>query len=171
MQIIIQLIGVVAMAANFLSFQFKKHKNIMLFRTLNESLFILQYFLLGALTGATLNFVGCIRNIVFARQVEKGKSTRLSGLIFCIIFVLFGIFTFDGFKSIMMMLAKVLSTVAYGNKNTTVIRTVSFLTHITYLIYNLCVFSIAGAVSDGIVLVSLIFGILRFDIIPRFKKV
>lgn len=169
-EIIIQVIGFLGMLANFLSFQFKTHKNILLFRSINESLFILQYFLLGAYSGAFLNFVGIFRNMLFSKQVEKGKSTKIGAIIFSVIFTAFGIFTFEGFKSIMLIFAKVLSTVAYSNKNPTVIRIVSFLTHISYLFYNISVFSLAGAISDGILLVSLIIGLMRFDVLPKFKK-
>ena len=170
MNFLVQAIGFLGMAANVLSFQFKKHKTILFFRTVNESLFILQYFLLGALSGAYLNAVGCVRNIIFTKQVAKGKSTTATTVIFSVLFTVFGLLTFDGVKSIMLILAKVLSTVAYGNKNTTVIRAVSFLTHITYLFYNIAVFSMAGAISDGILLVSLAIGIMRFDILPKLRK-
>ena len=170
MDIVIQVIGFLGMAANFASFQFKKHKHILLFRTINEALFIAQYFLLGALSGAFLNLVGCLRNILFTRQVAKGKSTIVTTIIFSVLFTAFGILTFDGFKSIMLILAKVLSTVAYGNKNTTVIRTVSFVTHVSYLFYNIAVFSLAGAISDGILLISLAVAIIRFDLCPYFAK-
>ena len=170
MNIIIQIIGFLGMGANLLSFQFKKHKNILLFRTINEALFILQYFLLGALSGGFLNIVGCVRNIIFSKRVEKGKSTTVFIAIFSILFTVFGLFTFDGFKSLMLIFAKVLSTVAYGNKNTTIIRTVSFLTHISYLFYNIAVFSLAGAISDGLLLISLVIAIIRLDIIPKISR-
>ena len=170
MDIVVQVIGGVALLANFISFQMKKHSRILLFRTVNEALFILQYFLLGALSGAALNAVGCVRNVIFARQVAKGKKTVVSTVIFCLIFTAFGIATFDGVKSILLIFAKVLSTVAYGNKNTTVVRLVSFVTHGAYLAYNLAVFSLAGAVGDTVLLVSLTIGIFRLDLRPRFKK-
>ena len=170
MDIVIQIIGGVALLANFVSFQMKKHSHILFFRTVNEALFILQYFLLGAMSGAALNAVGCARNVIFARQVAKGKKTVVFTVIFCAIFTAFGIATFDGVKSVMLIFAKVLSTVAYGNKNTTVVRVVSFTTHIAYLAYNLAVFSVAGAVGDAVLLVSLMIGIVRLDLRPRFKK-
>jgi hypothetical protein len=170
MDIIIQIIGVLALTANFVSFQMKKHRHILFFRTVNEGLFILQYFLLGAFSGSVLNIVGCVRNIIFAKQVIHNKKTIFSTVVFCIIFTAFGIATFDGLGSIMLIFAKVLSTIAYGNKNTTVVRVVSFITHIGYLIYNLSVFSIAGALGDIILLVSLVCSILRLDIMPRIKN-
>ena len=93
----------------------------------------------------------------------------MTTIIFSVIFTVFGLATFDGFKSIMLIFAKVLSTVAYSNKNATVIRIVSFLTHISYLFYNIAVFSLAGAISDGILLISLVVGIIRFDVLQKTK--
>ena len=170
MDILIQGIGGVALVANFISFQMKKHYQIMFFRTMNEALFILQYIMLGAFSGATLSAVGCVRNLIFARQVAKNRKTVWSTVLFCIVFTAFGIVTFHGFASVMLIFAKVLSTVAYGNKNTTVVRVVSFITHIAYFIYNFCVFSLAGVIGDTVLLVSLICGIYRFDIRPRINK-
>lgn len=167
--IITRTVGILGLGANFFSFQLKKHKHILFFRTINESLFIIQYALLGEWDGVILNTIGCGRNIIFTKQVAKEKKTTVFQIIFCIIFTAFGIWTFDGFKSIMLIFAKDLSTIAYGNKNTTIIRTVSFLTHICYLGYNLSVTSYEGAIADGVLLVSLIIGIIRFDL-PKLKK-
>ena len=169
MGILIQIIGGLGLAANFVSFQMKKHSHILLFRTVNEALFILQYFLLGALSGSILNIVGCVRNVIFTKQVAKNKKTVWSTVLFCVIFTAFGIATFDGWASVMLIFAKVLSTVAYGNKNTTVVRGVSFLTHIGYLIYNLSVFSLAGVVGDIVLLTSLSVSICRLDLLPLLR--
>lgn len=69
----------------------------------------------------------------------------------------------------MIMVAKVSSTIAYGNKNTRVISMVSLLTHIAYLFYNISVFSLAGALSDLLLLISLIIAIVRVDICSKIK--
>ena len=81
-----------------------------------------------------------------------------------------GYSSYGGVKSVMLIFAKVLSAVAYGNKNTTVVRVVSFTTHIAYLAYNLAVFSVAGAVGDAVLLVSLTIGIFRLDLLPHLRK-
>ena len=170
MDMIVQIIGVLALTANFVSFQMKKHRHILFFRTVNEGLFILQYFLLGAFSGSVLNIVGCVRNIIFAKQVINNKKTVFSIVVFCMIFTAFGIATFDGLGSIMLIFAKVLSTIAYGNKNTTVVRTIIFITCTSWLIYNYCVFSVAGVICEALTLISLLIGIMRMDIMPRISK-
>ena len=69
MDVIIQLIGGLGIIASIISFQCKKHNSILIFRTLNEGIFALQYFLLGAYTGMAMNLVRCIRNIIFTKQI------------------------------------------------------------------------------------------------------
>ena len=170
MAFIIQGIGGIGIVASIISFQCKKHKSILLFRTLNEFFFAIQYFLLGAYTGMAMNLVGCVRNTIFSRQVEKEKKTTVAMVIFSILFVGFGVVTWQGLKSILIIVAKVLSTMAYGNKNTRVVRGILFITCTSWLIYNACVFSIAGVLCEAFTLGSLIVGTMRFDIIPFVKK-
>lgn len=168
--IIIQLIGGLGILASIISFQCKKHSSIIFFRTLNEFIFAIQYFLLGAYTGTAVSVIGCVRNIIFTKRVSQGKKTTLPVIIFSLLFIIFGIVTWQGKKSILIIVAKVLSTMAYGNKNTTVVRGVIFITSISWLIYNSVVFSIAGVLCEAFTIVSLIIGIIRLDIIPYFKK-
>ncbi len=170
MDIIIQLIGALGIIASIISFQCKKHNNILFFRSLNEFIFAIQYFFLGAYTGMAMNLVGCVRNIIFTKQVLKNKKTVVSTVIFGVLFLVFGIITWQGAKSVLIIIAKVLSTIAYGNKNTTVVRTFLFITCTSWLIYNVCVLSIAGALCEAFTLVSLIIGIIRLDIVPRLTK-
>ena len=170
MEILIQSIGILGIAASIISFQCKRHKIILVFRTLNEFLFAIQYVLLCAYTGAAMNILGCIRNTIFSKLVEHKKDTKLSVIIFSILFTVFGIATWQGPKSVLIIVAKVLSTLAYGNKNTTIVRCIILTTSSSWLIYNILVHSIAGAACEIFTLVSLITGIIRLDIVPYFKK-
>ena len=111
-----------------------------------------------------------MRNAVFTKQISKDKKTTVSTVVFAVIFFVFGILTWQGMKSILIIVAKVLSTVAYGNKNTTVVRTIIFMTSASWLIYNYCVFSIAGVVCEALTLISLLIGIVRLDVAPRLAK-
>ncbi len=170
MDLVIQSIGALGVIASIASFQCKKHRGILTFRTLNEFFFAIQYFLLGAYTGLAMNIVGCIRNVIFTKQVEKGKKTTVSTVIFSILFFVFGLFTWQGLKSILIIIAKVLSTIAFGNKNTTVMRAIVFVTSLSWLVYNYMVFSVAGVVCEAFTLVSVIVGVIRFDIVPKVLK-
>ena len=170
MELITQGLGALGIIASIISFQCKKHKWILFFRTLNEFLFGVQYLLLGAYTGMMMNFVSCIRNIIFSQNVAKNRKNTVAMLLFSGIFVLFGVLTWAGPKSIFVMVAKILSSLAYGNKNTTIVRTIILLTSSSWLIYNYFVGSYAGVLCEIFTLGSLILGIIRLDLIPFFRK-
>lgn len=169
-EILIQGIGFLGIAASIISFQCKNHKGIIAFRTLNEFLFAIQYFLLGAYTGMAMNIIGCIRNIIFAEMVKAKKKTTVMCFIFSVVFLLFTALTWSGLKSILIGFAKVVSTFAYGNKNTTVIRWLILLTCCCWLIYNISVNSLAGALCEAFTICSIIVGIIRIDILHKNKK-
>jgi hypothetical protein len=170
MEILIQLIGVLGILASCAAFQCKKHRHILNLRTLSEFIFSVQYLLLGAYTGMAADLIGCLRNQIFTRQIAAGKKTNGSIAIFSLAFTVFGILTWEGPKSILVIIAKVLSTVAYGNKNPTVVRTIILITSSCWLVYNIYVFSLAGIACEAVTLISLIAGILRMDLLPKLKK-
>ena len=169
MDLAVQLIGCFGILASMISFQCKKHNSILLFRTLNEAIFALQYILLGAYTGAAMNIVGGVRNTVFTEQVRRNKKTTVSTVLFCVLFVASGILMWQGPKSILIIVAKSLSTVAYGNKNPAVVRAITFFTCSSWLVYNCCVGSAAGVLCEAFTLVSLVIGIVRLDIMSPKK--
>lgn len=166
MEIAIHMIGLFGILASIVSFQCKKHNLILAFRTCNELMFSIQYLLLGAYTGTIVNLVGCLRNIIFAKLISRNKRPVVYILIFCVVFTVLGLLSWQGYKSILVITAKILSTIAYGNKNTTIVRTVIFITSTAWLIYNYTVSSYEGVLCETLTLLSLVFGIIRFDIVP-----
>ena len=117
-----------------------------------------------------MNLVGCVRNIIFTKQVSKNKKTTVSIILFSLLFTIFGIVTWQGPKSVLIIVAKVLSTLAYGNKNTSFVRKTILITSTSWLLYNSLVFSIAGVLCEAFTLVSIIIGIIRLDIFPMIRK-
>ena len=162
--IFVQAIGVIGIISSIISFQCKRHKPLMIFRTGNELFFALQYFLLGAYTGTAMNLIGCVRNVIFAEMVERKKSTVSMRFIFSGLFLLFSVFTWAGFKSILVAAAKVLSTFAYGSKNIAFVRVMILITSISWFTYNFIVRSYAGCVCEFLTICSIIAGIIRIDL-------
>ena len=169
--VLVQGLGVLGIAASVIAFQCKKHKSIMIFRTANESFFAIQYGLLGAFTGMAMNIVGSIRNLIFARLVEKGKSTMPLRFVFSAAFVAFAIFTWDGVKSILVGVAKVVSTFAYGSSDTGVVRVLVLATTLTWWVYNLLVGSIAGVICETFTIVSIVVSLFRYGFRPKTEPV
>lgn len=160
-------IGVLGIIANLISFQCKRHKPLMIFKTGNELLFSVQYFMLGAYTGLAMNLIGCLRNVIFTKLVENGKSTKLYQGIFSAVFLAFMCATWSGFNSMIVGFAKVVSTIAYGNSKTSIVRILIFFTSVAWLVYNLSVGSYTGAICEALTLCSIIAGIIRIDILKQ----
>lgn len=164
MDCLIQALGFFGVLASVLSFQCKTHKRILFLRTMNEFLFGIQYLLLGAYTGAAMNAVGCVRNYVFSYQVQKGKKTAFSRALFSVAFVAFSLATWSGPKSMLIAVAKVLSTYAYGCTDTVRMRWIILVTSSSWLVYNVCIGSIAGVVCEGFTLLSLVVALVRIQV-------
>ena len=73
--VIIQGIGFLGLFCAVVAFQCKRHKKIMVFRTLNEVFFDVQYGVIGAYTGLAMNVLGGARNVVWAEMVKRDKNT------------------------------------------------------------------------------------------------
>lgn len=169
-KVVIEAIGWLGVVAAIVSFQSKKHNKVMFFRTLHELLFAVQYLLLGAYTGAAMNLIGCIRNTTFSRMVEKNKNTMWARWLFSIITLIFIAVTWEGPKSILSGVAKIVSTFAYGSSNTGLIRILIFFTSISWLLYNYLVKSYSGVAAEVFTIISIIVGIVRLDIKHSQKK-
>ncbi len=166
---IAQAVGFAGIIVSVISFQFKDHKKLMMLRAANELLLGLQYLLLGAYTGMAMNFIGVVRDVVFADMVKKEKNTLKARAFFSAIFAISGFFTYDGFKTIFSSGAKVVSTCLYGSSNTAVVRTGVLFTNLSWLVYDLAVESYAGCLSDIITIVSVVIAIFRIDIKKKEK--
>lgn len=162
-------LGASGITASVLSFQCKNHKKLVILRTLNEFFFGIQYFILGAYTGVAMNFVGCGRNLIFAKMVEKNKNTMGMRIVFSLLFLIFAAYTQAGFKSILVGIAKVLSTVAYGSSNLFLVRNLIFITSSSWLVYNALVGSYTGCLCEALTLGSIVLGVIRIDL-PNLRK-
>lgn len=164
-----QIINLVGMGFGITAFQCKKHSQIMFFKIVHEFLAAAHYILLGAYTGAAMNLISCFRNGLFSAYVTKGKKTTVLIVIFSVIFVILGAMVWEGPKSIFVIGAKVLTCIAYGCKDTAMVRKLSLVSNTGWLIYNLIVFSVTGFVCDSLLLTSVITGMIRHDL-PAYRK-
>lgn len=169
-QLAAQIIGYIGLLCSFIAYQCKKHRNLMIFRTGNEVLFAIQYFMLASYTGMAMNAVSSVRNLIFARLVDKNKSTLPWQIGFSVIFIIFGIITWDGIISLAVIIAKIISTVVYGIKNTRVTRFATIPVSSFWLIYNISCASQAGILCEIFSLISIFTAIIRIDIIGSRKK-
>ena len=170
-KIIVQVIGVVGMIFGFMSYQSNHHKNIMLTKTVSEAIFALQYFLLGFYTGMAMDIISVVRDLLFAKIVEKNKSTIPYIGIFSAIMIIAGIFTWKGAISIFAVLGKILTTIAYGMKSPKLVRLITVPSCVSWIIYNINCFSLAGICTEILGLLSILVAFFRYDMKSIKKNV
>ena len=160
----IRLFGILGLATSLAAFQFKRHRGIVLCKMSSELIFAIQYILLGNWTAAILDGVSIIRNTLYANFVKRGRSTMPVIIGFCAFVIATGIFTFEGWITLLPISAKLLTTVSYGMKNERLLRFITLPSCIMWSIYNLQIGSFEAAAGDTLTLISLLIGIYKFDI-------
>ncbi len=160
-EIFIEILGVCGILCSVTAFQCKNYKAIMTWRVSCETIFGIQYLLLGAYTGMFMNWFGALRTITFLILAKYNKSTMIARIMYSGCFGLFAALTWNGAESLLAVMAKIVSTFIYGSKNVTIVRIGVIFTSITLIIYNIIVGSYAGIICDSLTIISIIVGIVR----------
>ena len=186
LDIIAQVIGVIAILANIYAVQKNTHFKIMFYKTVGSLLFALQYLLLGAYSGMVMDVIGSARNIVFAERVKRKQSNIPFIIFFVILTVILGVLTIyfswqDSLSkmdiwsslfsvqlflvilmSILSIFAKVISCISYGIDNPHIIRILNLISSICWIFYNFTFKSITGVFNEILVIASIIIAEIRF---------
>lgn len=168
-----QIISLVAMAFNCISYQQKNQRGILILQLFGSGLFGLSYFMLGALAGGLLNAVAVIRAIVFLRG-DKWHADRpfwqwIFGTAYVASYVL--IFTLFGTEptairmgmELLPVAAMILSTVSFRFGRGKVTRLFGLVCSPLWLAYNVYSASVGAILCESLNLISISVGIYRHD--------
>ena len=169
-QTFIQIFGFMGTACVLIGMQCKSYNKLLFTKFFNSLVSGLQYLMFGRYTGMATNLTACGTNVVYWLLVRKGKKTFPFQVAFGILFVGIVLLSWDGWISIFVLLAKVISTVSLGINNTKVIRILNLFSTPCWLMYNIFVGSIAGMCSDLLMITSIIIGLIRVDIIGARRE-
>ena len=161
-KICVQFIGFIGAAFGFIAYQNNNHKKIMLFKTASELTFALQFVLLRAYTGVAMNLIGCARNLVFADRVKKGKSTAAGIAVFSLMMAAAGALTWVGPVSLLAILGKIASTLAYGMKRPKLVRLLTLPSSALWIVYDAICLSAAGVLTEVFTVASITIAEIRF---------
>ena len=176
-EIIAQILGIIGMLMSVLSYQQKGKARILTFQLLGSVLFVANFFLLGAFSGAILNFVAIVRALIFIYEdkVHADHPAWTIGLTAVYVLSYVSVFTIFGkeptvinlFVEILPVLAMTVTTIAFRYKEDKILRRVAFISSPLWLTYNSIFFSLGGIIGETLNLSSAIIGTLRLD---RKKK-
>lgn len=179
-EIVAQVIGLVAMAMNVLSYQQKSQKGVIGCQLLGSALFTVNFLLLGATMGAVLNGLGIVRALVYMHK-ERTKAHKLAWVFaFSAAFILSYVLTFTLFGKepgtvnliveILPVIAMIATTISFRCKGAAAIRMFGIVSSPLWLTYNIINFSVGAICCEVLNLISILIGIIRFDISKGGKK-
>ena len=176
-QIIAQIIGIIAMCFNLFSYQQKTRKGAIICQLFGTILFTVHFFLINAIIGALMNFIGAVRAVIFINK-EKLRTDHIAWFIgFTVIYIASYILTFTVFGKetvaenfiyeALPVIGMIATTISYRLTDAKAIRKFGLISSPVWLVYNIRNFSIGAIICEILSLFSIIIGMIRLD---REKK-
>lgn len=159
----IQAIGFVGVAFFIASYQIKSNKALFMCQMIGCIIFCIQFFLMGAYTGAVSLIINIIRNLLLVKAKEwKWVSSKWTMLVIIAMLAAMTIYTWDGLISLLPFISVAVTTVGYWTNNAQKIRLSQFIGSPCTLVYDILIRSWGGVLSESITLISIIVSVIRF---------
>ncbi len=165
--LISQIIGLLAVATFLLSYQQKKRKSIIIWNVTSRVLYITQYLLLGAYSGAALDVLGAVSSVIAEKKHTSFIKKHLKTFIIVInaIILLVGLVIAiinRSFLDVFPIIGVLLHTGAFWMSSEKVIRRISLLGSPFWLVYNLLSKAYGSAIGDILTMVSIIIAMIKY---------
>ena len=162
-EIIGQIIGILAVILSFLTYQMKSKRGILAMLSCATVLFCAHYACLGAMVGLVLNIVGIIRNLCYYHNDKRFLSSKAVPVILAVTMGILGVFTWEGYHSAFFVVGLMLNTLAMGYFGPQNLRKSLLLTCSLIFIYNAFTVSIGGMINETVAIVSAVIGLVRYQ--------
>lgn len=161
-ELIGHIIGFVSVALFCYSYQRTKKRKLLIIQTVATTLSCVQYLLIGAFSGFTLNIICVIRNFIFyIRDIKKCRDWA-SPIILSAFMAITSVFSWEGLHTLLITLGLVVNTMCMGMFGARNFRKTILVSSSLILVYNIFASSYSGILSETISLISVIIGIIRF---------
>lgn len=165
--IIPQIVGLLAVAVFLLSYQQKKRKHIIITNAISRSLYILQYILLGAFSGAVLDILGLISSVIAEKKDLPFFKKHLKLIFFTVNIMIIASGTAiavinKSFLDIFPIIGVLLHTSAFWITNEKKIRIVSLLGSPFWFVYNFLSRAYGSSIGDILTMVSIVIAMIKY---------
>lgn len=167
MKIIPQIIGLIAVATFLLSFQQKKRKNIILFNLISRCLYILQYLLLGAFTGAVFDILAAVSSAFAGKKHLNFIKKHIKAVIIITNICIFAAgviiaFSNKSFLDLFALAGVLLEINALWLTSEKAIRWVSLFSAPFWFTYNFLSCAYGSALGNIFMMISIIIAMIRY---------
>lgn len=157
-----QVIGFVAMGINILSWQLKNPRHIILSYVPANTLWAIQYMMLGAPVGAMINLCSAAKDGGLAFVKDK-YVPFLIGSFLCVVWIV-GLHFFQAWHDLLPLIAGTILNLSLLQRNNRPLYARASLTACAlWLVYNVIVGSWIGTLSACLVMTSSIIGMARHE--------
>lgn len=160
--LISQVFALAATICSLIAVQKRKKVQLLNFNTLSSLCAIFHYAFLGAWSGMITKFIATIRNGIATYEASKKRTPRVIPVLFVVFYVISGIISFNSWYSLLPAIAAAIYTVAIYWVDVSKIRKYALLGSALWLLYDVCVFSVVGIISESIFIVDDLTAIYRF---------
>ncbi len=171
LDIIANIVGVIATILYVLCYQQKTRVGIIAMNVTSRALYVTQYLLLGAFSGAVFDMMGIVIGILAAKRDTPFIRRFMIPLIVVTNLILAGamLLTWEGPLSLFAYIGVTLHTLALWLKKEKAIRWLSFIGQPFWLVYNAANLAFGSVIGDVISLGSMLVALWRYRQKPAEK--
>ena len=172
MNIYAQIFGTIAVLLMFTSYLKTSKKEYLLYQTLCNVFYTIQYYLVGGISGAGVCIITMIKSMVFYLYDNKGKNIPVYILlIFEFVVIMFGISVYTDVNSILPIIISCLFTYGTWQKNLKITYCIGTFAAILWVIYNLIIGAYVSIIGNIFEFVASIIGIYRISKVIDVKSI
>ena len=157
-----QICGLIALILTVIAIQFKSKEKIVICNIWANIAVTIQYFLLGALTGAVISILNTIRDVVFYFFKKKDlKPSFIVLSIFEIVAVTSGIMSWQNIWSFIPIIVTIIYTYGLWQDNIKVIRIITVIIGFGWSVYDIIVKAYVSALQVTSMAISAMIALYR----------
>jgi len=170
--VISQIAGFIAFILSLIAYHRKKKSKIFQTMMVANVLDIIHYILLGAYSGCITKVIALVRNeIIIIKEKNKKLNNKIVLISLLFIYLVSGVLTYKNIYSILPILAAMIYLYFVWNGNELKVKKCAFYCYFLWLIYNICVFSIAGITSNIVSIISTFIAVYNEKMVNKSKEV
>ncbi len=166
---IIQAIGIAALLIATSIYQTNTRKTMLLLGMTASIFWSVHFLLLGAITGAAMNFTAAFRSYIYIKVKPSRKNVWVMWF-FLGVLATATLLTWQGVLSLLPLVGSSFSVIGDWQKKPKMIRRLNLGTSPPWLAYNIISGSYPGAVVEVLKTLSNLIGQYRFDFRPLSRR-
>ena len=156
-----QIIGIIPILISIFIYTQNTRKKIVIAKATMDLFLATHLILLETYTGALLNIVVTIRNLLFLKKEKMGKWKNIILAFFAVFIILCAIPDFSGFKSLLPVTGSLFALIGFWQEDIKKLRLFNLVSTSLWLIYAIWVVSVPTAFISAFSIISILAGLIR----------